>query len=316
MRKSSEIHADIVQSWGARKSADLRTLRFMQEMDESLGYFDFGVKNLFEYGVKIHGMSESEALSFLRVSRTSQKMPELMEGILQGDLTLTNGVVLSSLINDPKIPVEEKKAWIETAKDCSKGELQNKIADSRPDTAVKDRERKKKVSKTLTKIEFLVNEEQLAGLLHLQSILGKTKLTDTILWAVEDVTQRKDPVKHAERAEARKEKKQKTLSHSHAPNPTPTSASTASPSDKIQTSDTFKIITQAAKTSDQSISKTRSGSSRLKTPTKEDAITSTIRPVNAATALSSCNITIKFPSRKAAPTPQTTFEPFATTIIS
>jgi hypothetical protein len=242
MRKSSEIHADILAAWGLRQKANLRTLRLMHEMEESMGYFDFGCKNLFEYGVKIHRMSESEALSFQRISRTSEKMPELMEGILDGELTLTNGVVLSSLINDSKIPVEEKKAWIETAKDCSKNELQEKIADTRPDIAVKDRERKKKVSKTLNKVELWVTDEFLEMIEDLQSILGKSKMTPTLEWAVTDVLKRKDPVKHAERAKGREEKKK-------------------TPPSPLKVKD--------AKKPDQFLSKTQAGSSRPKTPAAE-----------------------------------------------
>src|SRR6218665_2245317 len=100
MRKSSEIHADIVHHWGVRKGSDLEVLQLMKEMDESLGYFDYGVKDIYEYGIKIHRMSESESGAYKRVNRASSKMPELLESVLQGDLTLTNGVVLASLIND------------------------------------------------------------------------------------------------------------------------------------------------------------------------------------------------------------------------
>jgi hypothetical protein len=150
-------------------------------------------------------------------------------------------VVLSGLINDPKIPTEEKKAWIETAKDCSKNELQDKIADTRPDVAAKNGERKRKVSRTLTEVKFLVTDDELEAIQNLQSILGKLKLKDTILSAIKDVTERKDQVKQAERAKAREGKKK----------PEKTSAS-----HNVET----------PKKPDHSLSKTQARSSRPKTP--------------------------------------------------
>jgi 5-methylcytosine-specific restriction endonuclease McrA len=90
-------------------------------------------------------------------------------------------------------------------------------------------------------VELWVTDEFLEMIEDLQSILGKSKMTPTLEWAVTDVLKRKDPVKHAERAKKK---------------PSPS---------KVETPKTFKD----AKKPDQSLSKTQAGPSRPKTPAAE-----------------------------------------------
>jgi hypothetical protein len=259
MRKSSEIHADIVRCWAVRKGADLNVLKLMREMESGHGYFDFGVRDIFEYGVKMHGMSESEANAYTRVSRAAFKVPELMDAVLQGDLTLSHGVVLSGVMNS-SIPIEEKKAWIETAKDCSKEDLRNKIAESKPDIAAKESERKRKESKSLTSYSCRFTDEEVEMVKHLQGILGTKNWRETFLKAVKYTAEMKDQVKQAERAKARAEKKAEKKKEETQVN-TKTSVQKSDPQTKDKTPKKFTIIKP-----DKSISKTVSGFKRVKTP--------------------------------------------------
>jgi hypothetical protein len=273
MRKSSEIHADIVRCWAVRKGADLNVLKLMREMESIHGYFEFGVRDIFEYGVKIHGMTESEANAYTRVSRAAFKVPELMEAVLQGDLTLSHGVVLSGVMNS-SIPLEEKKAWLKTAKDCSKEDLRNKIAESKPDIAAKESERKRKESKSLTSYSCRFTDEEVEMVKHLQGILRAKNWRETFLKAVKYTAEMKDQVKKAERAKDRAEKKAEKKAEKLKVKNEPVISN-----DPVQTAQAEKPELKSDLTSnandskkfaiikpDKSISKTVSGFKRVKTP--------------------------------------------------
>ena len=148
-------------------------------------------------------MSESQAGTFIRVSRAATQVPELFEAIEKKETSLSHSLAMAAVLTDSKTPIEEKKAWIEKSKTCSRNELQEMLASEKPDSVTRDSTIRKK-SQTQSSVTLYLNEEEVALFKQLQTVMRSSKLKEAIVKAAQEIVNQKDPVKKAERIIAKK----------------------------------------------------------------------------------------------------------------
>jgi hypothetical protein len=186
--------------------ADLIEILMMLDLDK--GYRDFKTKSLTEYARVKLGLSEDPANTLSRLAWKSQEIPRLLELIRSGEISITNARLICAILT-----VENQESWLSAASHLSKSELELALASEFPERVVV--EKLKPVSSKLWRLQVGFSNEQTEKVRRAQDLestrLGKAAtLNDTLDRALEDYLDRRDPVRRALRAQARKERKART----------------------------------------------------------------------------------------------------------
>ncbi|MBW7876429.1 MAG: HNH endonuclease, partial [Candidatus Cloacimonetes bacterium] len=157
--------------------------------------------SLFSYCVKEIGLTDAEAYNFLALYKKSKEIPALTEAIQSLAVSVSKLRHICPVIN-----LENQTLWIEKAKSETNKKLIDEVAKVSPYT--KKREVVKPAGEGMKRLSLDVSPELMETLVRLQEVLKLDNLTQVIEVAAQETLERKDPIKKAERAEARVKKKE------------------------------------------------------------------------------------------------------------
>lgn len=171
-------------------------LEIFQELDRSKGFRTLGYGSLFDYALSL-GLSEGTVYSLITVARKSVTVPALKEGIVAGELTLSNARRIA-----PILTPGNQQGWIEKAKALPKAALEREIAREFPreDKA----EKVQHLSKDRVNLSISISEALLEKLKRAQDLessrLGKAVSLEAALEAMaEAFLDSRDPVRKSSR---------------------------------------------------------------------------------------------------------------------
>jgi hypothetical protein len=208
MKKFEELHSRLLWLINRIETDEVELIRTLMAQDAEQGWRFYGSTSLWDYAVRVLKISDEKRVGrYISVARAAAVVPEALGALEQGELTFSHVLGMAPVLKDPEVPMEEKKAWVEIGKVGTVEDLRNKIIDSKPDSVAREGESVRKTSKTLTKISFLVNEEDKKILDQMKAVLRCKKFKDAFLKLSKEAIKTKDPYEKALRAKARKEKR-------------------------------------------------------------------------------------------------------------
>jgi HNH endonuclease len=174
----------------------------LKEIDKTKLYKKLGQPSLFTYAVKLLGLTESVAYGFISVARKSDQVAPLFKAIEEQRLSVAKASrIVAALTN------ENAEALIEFANSHSTRETEFEVARLRPKTAGPDRI--KPLSENLIRLEMSLSKAVFAKFTRARALVASRGRADTGFESVLDAVlseflKRRDPVKRAERAIAKK----------------------------------------------------------------------------------------------------------------
>ncbi len=172
------------------KAATLVLLSHLGEVDKRRAYAADAYSSLFDYVVRGLGYAEGQAAERVSAVRLMREVPEVKAHIEEGKLTLTSAALIQRYLRAEKSAAAEKKQAITQAKqselvqECLGQSKRNveKILFSHASeaTRISTHERARQVSKTLTEVKILIDEETLE-LLKRAKELSQTQTTAELL---------------------------------------------------------------------------------------------------------------------------------------
>ena len=202
------IHLRAVQVATEYKRREAELISVLQEVDAGRVYLHFGVTSLYDYCVRILGLSEGIANGLRSVARKSKEIPALQEAIIKGELTVSKAHRIVSVLNP-----ENQKEWLQIAKTKTSREIEKAVASAHPRLAVKERERfvaSDRIELTVGVSELL--SSKLKRVVDIESQRRKVAASRemAIEAALDIYLERHDPLARALRSVARVSKKPKT----------------------------------------------------------------------------------------------------------
>lgn len=191
------------------KKSHTELLEIIMEVDKSRLFEKFCLTSTFSYCTQLLKLSEDVTYTLIKISRVSEKVPEVKAAIDEGVLSISNAKRIAAIVTE-----ENKTEWIEKAKELSQKKLDQELAKAFPKEAVK--EKISYVSEDRLKLVAGLSEKAKSWLLEAQDILSqKSKasatIEETLETALQEYIERNSRVKKAERAEDRRRKKEKCV---------------------------------------------------------------------------------------------------------
>jgi len=180
-------------------------IEVLQQVDEAKLYKYLGESSLFQYAVRVLGLSEPVAGCFITVAKKAKVVTKLNEALQANALSVSRASRITSAINE-----ENAIELIEFAKTHSKRDVDLKMASLNPKSA--RRERVKPINAELYEVTVYIPKETLDTWKRAQSVVAQNKqkhptLAATLKEMGEEFLKHKDPIKRAERILAKKKKK-------------------------------------------------------------------------------------------------------------
>jgi len=203
--RAAKLHERATASVSAIKTGENNLVEIFHEMDLFKGYRFYGAKNLYEYAMKVHKLTESTALNIINVARKSKEVPELRHAVMSGELSISKARKIV-----PVITPSNKDAWLELAKTSTKQVIEKAVATERPDLAVV--ESAKYTAGNRVTVTLNLTEEAFENLkrvmdLEAQRTRGGVGKGEAAAAAFDAYLDENDPIREAARAKARNEKK-------------------------------------------------------------------------------------------------------------
>jgi len=183
-----------------RNEAELVDL--LQQIDSSQAYKALGYASLHVYVVGALNLSDDQAYQFTRVARKAREVPELKAALDQGILNVSKARRILSVI-EPASPGE----WIAKAATLNQRDLEREVARVIPRSAVI--ELMKPVAHDVVEFRSAIDSQTEALLRRVQNLESRRTSkaacwNDTLAAMATLYLERHDPVRKAERAQARK----------------------------------------------------------------------------------------------------------------
>ncbi|MGZ3723679.1 MAG: HNH endonuclease signature motif containing protein [Bdellovibrionales bacterium] len=195
----------------------------LQKVGETKLFKELEMRNLFTYAVKICGLSEGAAYSFIAVGNNAKLYPCLQEAVVSRTLSVSKAIRIVSILD-----TENAEALVEFAKTHSSKEIEREVRRRNPKVAV--RARIKPLTSDTDLLEAPIPRETTEHIFRAQTLLAqKTSkhqgIPETLTHVFKEYVARNDPLKKAERAQTRKatensahaEKSQSSTSHGIIP---------------------------------------------------------------------------------------------------
>lgn len=203
--KERILHAKALAKASNYKKSHAELLGVITEVDKLRLFEKFLLTSTFAYCTQILKLSEDVTYTLIKISRVSEKVPELKIAIHNGSLSISNAKRIA-----PIVTPENKTEWIEKAKEFPQRKLEQEVAKSFPKEAVQ--EKIKYVSENRVKLEAGLDEEVMNLIRKAQDLISqKTKSVETIETVLKEVLseyiERNDPVQKAKRIENKNFKK-------------------------------------------------------------------------------------------------------------
>ncbi|MBW7875907.1 MAG: HNH endonuclease [Candidatus Cloacimonetes bacterium] len=196
------IHQKLVQAVKNLRKNEAEILDLIAQADQTKDFLMLmQYPSLFSYCVKEVGLTDAEAYNFLALYKKSKEIPALTEAIQSGEVSVSKLRHICPVINQ-----ENQSLWIEKAKSETNKKLIDEVAKVSPYT--KKREVVKPAGEGMKRLSLDVSPELMQTLLRLQEVLKLDNLIQVIEVAAKETLERKDPVKKADRAEAREKKRE------------------------------------------------------------------------------------------------------------
>lgn len=150
-----------------------KLLHHLKEIDKRKLYSDLGYRSMFDYCVRDLGFSEGSAHRRIQGARLLADLPQIEEKIENGLLNLSNISKAQQFFNQHDVEkTDDKVAILEQLENLSAREG-DKMLFALSGEEPSEKERKKRVSESKTRLSFVLNDETLAKCEELKSLLGK-----------------------------------------------------------------------------------------------------------------------------------------------
>ncbi|MBT4760923.1 MAG: HNH endonuclease [Bdellovibrionaceae bacterium] len=199
------INQNAIHAVGVLKNAEYDLIKILQEVDHKKVYAYYGFRSLFQYAVSTLQLSESQAYSYIGVSRKARQCRVM-------DLALKNKEISVSKLKQVMAHIDpsNEEEWVERVKKMSKRELEKLVAKADPCTRVSEHARY--VAENLIKMQLPMTEGRFKKFQRVSEILSQKtndvlKMQDIIEILCDDYIERNDPVVKAKRILEKKSKK-------------------------------------------------------------------------------------------------------------
>lgn len=190
--RAAEMH-----TWSERE-----LVAAFSDLDSFQGYRLYGAKNLYDYAMKVHKLSEAVALSLINIARKSREVPAIKKAVVEGKISISAARKIV-----PVITKETASTWIELAATKSVRQVEKAVAEAKPETAV--RETARFVMKDRLEVVLSLDEEafgKLKRVMDLESQRTKSAIGQgqAVVAALDAYLEKHDPILKAERIRDRK----------------------------------------------------------------------------------------------------------------
>ncbi|MGZ3785589.1 MAG: HNH endonuclease, partial [Bdellovibrio sp.] len=151
----------------------------LKEIKQRRLFAALGYSSLFEMLVKHYHLSETASYQRVNALKLIESVPEAQEVLFSGEVSLSNAALVQSFIQRSEketkssMSIEEKMHIIESIKGKTHREAQITLAESNPIAAL-PANKEKALSKIHTQLQIVVDEETIALLKEIQSLLSHT----------------------------------------------------------------------------------------------------------------------------------------------
>ncbi|MGZ3783940.1 MAG: HNH endonuclease, partial [Bdellovibrio sp.] len=145
----------------------------LKEIKQRRLFAALGYSSLFEMLVKFYNLSETASYQRVNALKLIESVPEAQEALFNGEVSLSNAALVQSFIQRTKssMSTEEKMNIIESVKGKTHREAQVTLAKSNPIAAL-PANKEKALTKNHTQLQIVVDEETIALLKEIQSLLS------------------------------------------------------------------------------------------------------------------------------------------------
>jgi hypothetical protein len=203
--KHLEIHETCLKLCQGYIRMEAPIVAQLQLVGETKVYKKLGMKNLFTYAVKLCGLPEGAAYSFIAVGKMAMLHPCLQQAVQDRSLSVSKANrILAAITN------ENAKELVEFAKSHTAKEIDREVRRRNPKAVV--RAKIKPLTADTDILQVPIPHTTTQNIERAQALLAqKTSrhqgLPETITLVFEDYVKRQDPVLKAERAQTRKTRK-------------------------------------------------------------------------------------------------------------
>ncbi len=214
-----ELHEKTLQSAAQEKSATLKLLEHLAEVDARMLHARRGYSSLWEYVHLALGYSESQSSERVSAMRLMRKIPEVKSAIEQGTMTLTSTLKLATFAKRERVNTE---TTVELLRECE-GKSTREVEKILINKAIKPEslpfsphaEKIEALSASLSKVQFTADEELLqlierAKQLASGSLETGAEIKSVLKLALKEFVQRHEPKTRPDKLN--REQKQKPAS--------------------------------------------------------------------------------------------------------
>jgi hypothetical protein len=197
-----QLHQRATELAKAHRKIEAELVEVLQAIDKTKTFRALGYSSLFLYACGALGLTDAMAYAFIGVARKTASFPELASAIRLQKLSVGKASRIVAALTS-----ENVGELVEFACEHSVRETDRKVAGIQPGLAKPERARP--YTEDMVRLEVNISQQTLAKLKRVQSVCasaaGKLVETDEVLSAALDAyLDRHDPVRKAERAEARR----------------------------------------------------------------------------------------------------------------
>ena len=194
---SDKIHVRALELSQNYRILEAELIEVLQAADRHRVYIQKGQSSLFQYVVKVLGLSESVAYNLITVSRKAREVPELKSAIQSGAVTLSNARKITPILTSAN-----KTEWLQKAATLSNRELEKEMVKAYPKSATP--ERVSYVTESRLRLDIGLPESEMLKLRKVQDLLSQTKrrslsLEEVLIELSNEYLNRNDPVVKAKR---------------------------------------------------------------------------------------------------------------------
>lgn len=200
---SNSLHLEAIRASENHQSSESYLLEVLCIVEARKFHLECGVSSLYQYCVRLLGLSEAVSYALIAVIRKSIEVPELKLAVQSGKVSLSKAKKICSVITQAN-----HREWLDLAQHETSRVIEKCVAQANPREAV----RESAVYKTEDRLEFKlgVSEEWLEALARVKDILSQKKSKAILseeaqLLAMQECIEKHDPIKKAERAGRRRE---------------------------------------------------------------------------------------------------------------
>lgn len=137
----------------------LEMIEHLREIERRLLFLEFGYSSLFEFSVKYLGLSEGSAQRKISAMRLIRDVPEAMEKLASGEITLSNASQVQTAFRAVKMDAEEKKETLEKISEMMQRQCQATLLKLVPESSSKLLERDRQVGEERFELKLVIMKD-------------------------------------------------------------------------------------------------------------------------------------------------------------